>query len=146
MCNVHTPNRKHRNSNNIENFQFYRTNKGSSVNARICQNTGMPVFCTPPPPPNQIRATVTLIFLANILCVHVRKSDEMYASPMWCSYAKKKKNATEVTVRTCLAFDFHRAGATHVLTVCSCQRILNRLTSSPFFFFVVNVTCMHFLG
>ena len=33
----------------------------------------------------------TLIFLANILCVHVRKSDEMYASPTWCTHAKKKK-------------------------------------------------------
>ena len=39
-----------------------------------------------------------LIFLAHILCVHVRKSDEMYASPTWCTHAKKKKkNATEVT-------------------------------------------------
>ena len=42
---------------------------------------------------------MSLIFLANILCVHVRKSDEMYASPTWCTHAKKKKeNATEVTV------------------------------------------------
>ena len=32
----------------------------------------------------------TLNFLANILCVHVRKSDEMYASPTWCTHAKKK--------------------------------------------------------
>ena len=40
---------------------------------------------------------ITLIFLANILCVHVRKSDEMYASPTWCTHAKKE-NATEVTV------------------------------------------------
>ena len=35
--------------------------------------------------------TWALIFLANILCVHVRKSDEMYASPTWCTHAKKKK-------------------------------------------------------
>ena len=36
-----------------------------------------------------------LIFLANILCVHVRKSDEMYASPtQWCTQAKKKKKKT----------------------------------------------------
>ena len=40
---------------------------------------------------------MALIFLANILCVHVRKSDEMYASPTLCTHAKKK-NATEVTV------------------------------------------------
>ena len=56
----------------------------------------------------------------------------MYASRTWCTHAKKK-NATEVNV--CLAFDFaqrslHHAGATHVVTVCSCQR--NHLTSSPF--------------
>ena len=41
------------------------------------------------------------MFLANILCVHVRKSDEMYASPTCCTLAKKKKkkkNATEGTV------------------------------------------------
>ena len=38
-----------------------------------------------------VTACVTLIFLANILCVHVRKSDEMYASPTWCTHAKKKK-------------------------------------------------------
>ena len=77
-----------------------------------------------------------LIFLANILCVHVRKSDEMYASPKWCTQPKKKKKKRDRKKRdrTCLAFDFHRAGATHVLTVCSCQR--NRLTGSPFFFFL----------
>ena len=41
-----------------------------------------------------------LIFLANILCVHVRKSDEMYASPTWCTHAKNNnnKNTTELTV------------------------------------------------
>ena len=38
---------------------------------------------------------VALIFLANILCVHVRKSDEMYASPTRCTHAKKN-NATKV--------------------------------------------------
>ena len=42
---------------------------------------------------------MSLIFLANNLCVHVRKSDEMYASLTWCTHAKKKKNATEVTVK-----------------------------------------------
>ena len=83
---------------------------------------------------------VALIFLANILCLHVRKSDEMYASRTWCTHAKKK-NATEVTV--CLAFDFaqrslHHAGATHVVTVCSCLR--NHLTSAPF----INIFCALF--
>ena len=38
-----------------------------------------------------VSETVALIFLANILCVHVRKSDEMYASPTWCTQPKKKK-------------------------------------------------------
>ena len=52
---------------------------------------------------------------------NVRKSDVVYA----CKKKKKEKR------HTCLAFDFHRAGATRVLTVCSCQR--NRLTSSPLF-------------
>ena len=88
---------------------------------------------------------LTLIFLANILCVHVRKSDEMSASRRWCTRAKK--NATEVTV--CLAFDFTALcsgafitrGATHVVTVCSCQR--NHLTSSPFFYFVL-ANAVHF--
>ena len=52
-------------------------------------------------------AYIALIFLANILCVHVRKSDEIYASQTWCTHAKKKKkNATE-SDRSCLAaFDF----------------------------------------
>ena len=40
---------------------------------------------------------ISLIFLANILCVHVRKFDEMYASWTWF-LRMKKKNATEVTV------------------------------------------------
>ena len=33
----------------------------------------------------------TDISIANILCVHVRKSDEMYASSTCCTHAKKKK-------------------------------------------------------
>ena len=66
---------------------------------------------------------IALIFLVNILCVHVRKSDVLYA----CKKKKKKKNETEVTVHMSLAFDFaqrslHRTGATHVLTVYSCQK------------------------
>ena len=69
----------------------------------------------------------------------------MYASPTKCTQIERgvrnqkkiEKNAIEVTIRV-LHLTFIAPGATHVLTVCSCQR--NRLTSSPFFF--VNV--MHF--
>ena len=83
----------------------------------------------------------SLIFLANILCVHVRKSDEMYASPTWCTHAKKK-NETEVTVHTSLAFDFaqrslHRMGP----PMCSPFIVAKRdhLVSSLFF-----VKVMHY--
>ena len=97
-------------------------------------------------------ATSALIFLANILCVHVRKSDEIYASPTWCTHAKKKKkNATEVTVRARVWHLTLRsgamiagAGATHVLTVCSCQEGSSHEVRRFFFFFFFFVNVMHF--
>ena len=75
----------------------------------------------------------------------VRKSDVVYA---WKKNTTKDRGSGR---RRCLAFDFtqrspHCARATHVLTVCSCQR--NHLPRSLFFlfiyFFFVNV--MHFEG
>ena len=58
--------------------------------------------------PFLLKIDTSLIFLANILCVHVRKSDQMYASLTWCTHAKKKKKATDVTVSGTLTL---RSGA-----------------------------------
>ena len=75
-----------------------------------------------------------LIFLANILCIHVHKSDEIYASPTLCTHAERRKKKTRPKWPW-LAFDFFYAAEPlsrggHVLTICSYQR--HHLKSSPF--------------
>ena len=92
--------------------------------------------------PRSWTSSIPLIFLANILCVHVRKSDQMYASPTWCTHAKKKRDRSDRVWHLCIDFterSLHCAGATHVLTVVLAKGIISQLCRC-----FVNV--MHFWG
>ena len=68
-----------------------------------------------------------LIFLANILCVHVRKSDEMYGSSTCCTHAKKKTTRPMSRILLYAAEPSSARGPPFVLA----KR--DHLISSPFF-------------